>query len=172
MTLLEELFIDFDTTQFKFVIIKKFLTTIITLLGYIIIGFLLKRFIRKIGSKFELDEHIINLLCRTTMGLFIVLGVISSLTVIGINVSAIIAGLGLSGFAIGYALKDSISNLLSGILILLYKPFEVNNNIVIGDHKGKIKHIDLRYTTLINDRDEILIPNSKMFTDPITIKNK
>ena len=172
MTLLEELFIDFDTTQFKFVIIKKFLTAIITLLGYIIIGFLLKRFIRKIGSKFELDEHIINLLCRTTMGLFIVLGVISSLTVIGINVSAIIAGLGLSGFAIGYALKDSISNLLSGILILLYKPFEVNNNIVIGDHKGKIKHIDLRYTTLINDRDEILIPNSKMFTDPITIKNK
>tara|TARA_Y100001935_G_C17270996_1_gene491938 strand:- start:406 stop:924 length:519 start_codon:yes stop_codon:yes gene_type:complete len=172
MTLLEELFIDFDTTQFKYVIIKKFLTAIITLLGYIIIGLLLKRFIRKIGSKFELDEHIINLLCRTTMGLFIVLGVISSLTVIGINVSAIIAGLGLSGFAIGYALKDSISNLLSGILILLYKPFEVNNNIVIGDHEGKIKHIDLRYTTLINDRDEILIPNSKMFTDPITIKNK
>lgn len=172
MTLLEELLIDFDTTQFKYVIIKKFLTAIITLFGYIIIGFLLKRFIRKIGSKFELDEHIINLLCRTTMGLFIVLGVISSLTVIGINVSAIIAGLGLSGFAIGYALKDSISNLLSGILILLYKPFEVNNNIVIGDHKGKIKHIDLRYTTLINDRDEILIPNSKMFTDPITIKNK
>ena len=94
------------------------------------------------------------------------------LTVIGINVSAIIAGLGLSGFAIGYALKDSISNLLSGILILLYKPLEVNNNIVIGNHEGKIKHIDLRYTTLINDRDEILIPNSKMFTDPITIKNK
>ena len=172
MKLLEELFIDFDTTQFKYVIIKKFLTAIITLLGYIIIGLLLKRFIRKIGSKFELDEHIINLLCRTTMGLFIVLGVISSLTVIGINVSAIIAGLGLSGFAIGYALKDSISNLLSGILILLYKPFEVNNNIVIGNHEGKIKHIDLRYTTLINDRDEILIPNSKMFTDPITIKNK
>ena len=172
MKLLEELFIDFDTTQFKYVIIKKFLTAIITLLGYIIIGLLLKRFIRKIGSKFELDEHIINLLCRTTMGLFIVLGVISSLTVIGINVSAIIAGLGLSGFAIGYALKDSISNLLSGILILLYKPFEVNNNIVIGNHEGKIKHIDFRYTTLINDRDEILIPNSKMFTDPITIKNK
>ena len=172
MTLLEELFIDFDTTQFKYVIIKKFLTAIITLLGYIIIGLLLKRLIRKIGSKFELDEHIINLLCRTTMGFFIVLGVISSLTVIGINVSAIIAGLGLSGFAIGYALKDSISNLLSGILILLYKPFEVNNNIVIGDHEGKIKHIDLRYTTLINDKDEILIPNSKMFTDPITIKNK
>tara|TARA_B100000287_G_scaffold433840_1_gene496580 strand:- start:2254 stop:2706 length:453 start_codon:yes stop_codon:yes gene_type:complete len=148
------------------------LKSIITLLGYIFFGLLLKRAIRKIGSKFELDEHIINLLCRTTMGLFIVLGVISSLTVLGINVSAIIAGLGLSGFALGYALKDSISNLLSGILILLYKPFEVNNDIVIGDHEGKIKHIDLRYTTLINNRDEILIPNSKMFTDPITIKNK
>ena len=42
MKLLEELFIDFDTTQFKYVIIKKFLTAIITLLGYIIIGLLLK----------------------------------------------------------------------------------------------------------------------------------
>ncbi len=169
---LEELFIDLDTKSLKFVIIRMVLKSIITLLGYIFFGLLLKRAIRKIGSKFELDEHIINLLCRTTMGLFIVLGVISSLTVLGINVSAIIAGLGLSGFALGYALKDSISNLLSGILILLYKPFEVNNDIVIGDHEGKIKHIDLRYTTLINNRDEILIPNSKMFTDPITIKNK
>ena len=169
---IEELFTKINIESFKLVLIQTVLTAVITMFGYWLIGLLIKRTIRKFGLRFELDEHIINLLCRTTMGLFIVLGLISSLTIIGINVSAIIAGLGLSGFAFGYALKDSISNLLSGILILLYKPFEVNNEIVIGDHEGKIKHIDLRYTTLVNNKDEILIPNSKMFTDPITIKNK
>ena len=128
--------------------------------------------IKKILARVNPETNVLNVISSIIKNLIVIIGFITALGTIGINVSAIIAGLGLSGFALGYALKDSISNLLSGILILLYKPFEVNNDIVIGDHEGKIKHIDLRYTTLINNRDEILIPNSKMFTDPITIKNK
>jgi|TARA_B100000315_G_scaffold208622_1_gene204034 small-conductance mechanosensitive channel len=130
---------------------------------------ILKRIVMKLGGNFELDENINNLLGRSLKGLVITVGIISSLGTLGVNVSALVAGLGLTGFALGYALKDSISNLLAGILILLYRPFVVEDRIHVDDNEGIVKHIDLRYTTLENETGKILIPNSKLFTDAITV---
>ncbi len=132
-------------------------------------GSVFNRIIIRIGSNFDLDQNINNLLGRVVKGLVITVGLISSLGTIGVNVSALVAGLGLTGFALGYALKDSISNLLAGILILLYRPFGVNDKISVGGNEGTVKHIDLRYTTLENETAKILIPNSKLFTDPINV---
>jgi small-conductance mechanosensitive channel len=84
-------------------------------------------------------------------------------------VSALVAGLGLTGFALGFALKDTISNLLSGVLILLYRPFKIGNRIKISGYEGIVVSIDLRYTELDAEGYKILIPNSKLFTDPITV---
>lgn len=83
--------------------------------------------------------------------------------------AALVAGLGLTGFALGFALKDSIYNLLSGVLILLYKPFKISNIIKVAGYDGDVVSINLRYTELISDGNKILIPNSKLFTDPITV---
>ena len=75
----------------------------------------------------------------------------------------------MTGFALGFALKDTISNLISGVLILLYHPFEIGNRIKIGGYEGTVVSIDLRYTELEAEGNKILIPNSKLFTDPITV---
>ena len=75
----------------------------------------------------------------------------------------------MTGFALGFALKDTISNLLSGILILLYRPFEIGNRIKISGYEGVVVSIDMRYTELEGEGRKILIPNSKSFTDPITV---
>jgi small-conductance mechanosensitive channel len=80
-----------------------------------------------------------------------------------------VAGLGLTGFALGFALKDTISNLLSGILILLYQPFKIGNTIKVSGYEGDVVSIDLRYTELNSEGNKILIPNSKLFTDPIIV---
>jgi hypothetical protein len=69
---------------------------------------------------------------------------------LGVNITGIVAGLGLTGFPLGFALKDSIANLLAGVLILLYRPFEV------GDR-------------LDAESERVLVPNSKMLTDPIKV---
>jgi small-conductance mechanosensitive channel len=84
-------------------------------------------------------------------------------------VSALVAGLGLTGFALGFALKDTISNLISGILILLYKPFKIGDRIKISGYEGIVVSIDLRYTELDAEGNKILIPNSKLFTNPIEV---
>ena len=99
----------------------------------------------------------------------IVLGLITALGTLGVNIMGIVAGIGLTGFALGFALKDSISNLLAGVMILLYRPFEVGDRIDVGGLGGRVTHVNLRYTELESEAERVLVPNSKMLTDPIRV---
>ena len=139
------------------------------LIVFFIISKVIKRAITKGAERLKLDRNITSLLVRIISLTVIIFGIISALGTIGINVTALVAGLGLTGFALGFALKDSISNLLSGVLILLYKPFRIGNIIKVAGYDGDVVSIDLRYTELSSDGNKILIPNSKLFTDPITV---
>ncbi len=134
---------------------------------------LLLRFVSRalpqIAERFSLDQHLTLLLIRTCRVAIIVVGSITALGTIGINVSALVTGLGLTGFALGFALKDTISNLLAGILILLYQPFRLGDSIDVTGFSGTVVTIDLRYTELDQSGQKILIPNAKLFTDPIVV---
>ena len=99
----------------------------------------------------------------------LILGLVTALGTLGVNILGIVAGLGLTGFALGFALKDSIANLLAGVLILLYRPFEVGDRIDVGGLAGRVAHVDLRYTELDAESERVLVPNSKMLTDPIRV---
>ena len=79
---------------------------------------------------------------------------------------------GLSGFALGFALKDTISNLLAGVMILAYQPFDIGDYIVVTGKEGQVIHIDFRYTTLENNEKIILIPNSLVFANTVSILRK
>jgi small conductance mechanosensitive channel len=99
----------------------------------------------------------------------VVLGLITALGTLGVNITGIVAGLGLTGFALGFALKDSISNVLAGVLILLYRPFEAGDRIDVGGLSGSVTHVNLRYTELESETERVLVPNAKMLTDPIRV---
>ena len=99
----------------------------------------------------------------------LILGLVTALGTLGVNILGIVAGLGLTGFALGFALKDSIANLLAGVLILLYRPFEVGDRIDVGGLAGRVTHVDLRYTELDAESERVLVPNSKLLTDPIRV---
>ena len=128
-----------------------------------------RRTITRAAQRLALDENLTSLLSRTSSIVLMIFGFVTALGTLGINVSALVAGLGLTGFALGFALKDTISNLLSGVLILLYRPFEVGNRIQISGYEGIVISIDLRYTKLDSEDNKVLIPNSKLFTDPVTV---
>jgi len=136
---------------------------------FFILAKILKKIITRGAERLEIDGNLTLLLARTSSITLMVFGFITALGTLGINVSALVAGLGLTGFALGFALKDTISNLLSGVLILLYRPFEKGNRIKISGYEGIVISIDLRYTELDSEGNKILIPNSKLFTDPITV---
>jgi len=142
---------------------------VVIFLIFFILSKIVKSAITKSSERMNLDSHLTSLLARTSSITLIIFGFVTALGTLGINVSALVAGLGLIGFALGFALKDTISNLLSGILILLYKPFKIGNTIKISGYVGDVVSIDLRYTELNSEGNKILIPNSKLFTDPITV---
>ena len=142
---------------------------VLIILVFFILSKLITRAIAKVAERLKLDSHLTSLLARTSSITLIIFGFVTALGTLGINVSAIVAGLGLTGFALGFALKDTISNLLSGILILLYKPFKIGNTIKVSGYEGDVVSIDLRYTELDSEGNKILIPNSKLFTDPISV---
>jgi len=101
----------------------------------------------------------------------LIMGAITALSEMGIDVGALVAGLGLTGFAFGFAFKDIISNVLAGVLIIIYKPFQVGDQIKIKAYAGNVVSIDLRYTVLNTEGDMVYVPNSLLFTDAIIVEN-
>lgn len=96
---------------------------------------------------------------------FIVLLVLSQL---GINLSALIAGLGIAGLAVGFAAKDSLENFIAGLTILLDRPFKVGDWVTVGDHFGQVGNITLRSTRLETpNRETVVFPSVSMVTQPV-----
>ena len=147
----------------------RIIGVVVILIAFFILAKIVKRIIFSAAERLKLDSNLTSLLARTSNITLMIFGFITALGTLGINVSALVAGLGLTGFALGYAMKDTISNLLSGVLILLYRPFETGDRIKVSGYEGIVISIDLRYTELDSEGNKVLIPNSKLFTDPITV---
>lgn len=133
---------------------------------------LVSKLIMGVAQRVELDESLSLLFVRAARLGILALGLITMFGTLGVDITALVAGLGLTGFALGFALKDSISNMLAGVLILLYRPFELGNQIKISGYNGKVLSIDLRYTVISGTDEKIFIPNSKLFTEPLTVLDK
>ena len=149
--------------------VPRMIGVLVILVVFFVLMKIMKRIIISTAQRLQIDENLTLLLARTSSITLSIFGFVTALGTLGINVSALVAGLGLTGFALGFALKDTISNLLSGVLILLYRPFEKGNRIKISGYEGIVVSIDLRYTELDSEGNKVLIPYSKLFTDPITV---
>ena len=149
--------------------IPQLLPALSLFIGFYIVGSVVKKVISSFSLSKHLNPAIVRLLGRTAKNLLILLGFITALGTLGVDVSAMVAGLGLTGFALGFALKDILSNLISGILILLYEPFKLNDSIVVDKYEGKVVDINLRYTTISQSGNDILVPNSFLFSKPISV---
>lgn len=114
-------------------------------------------------------QEVVGLLANATHIIVLIIGAISSLGTVGVDVSALVAGLGLAGFAIGFALRDAVSNTLAGVLVLMYQPFRVGDDIKTGGVAGKVISIDLRYTTIEGDAERYLVPNGTLLKGPVTV---
>ncbi|HUQ24177.1 MAG TPA: mechanosensitive ion channel domain-containing protein [Burkholderiales bacterium] len=129
--------------------------------------------VHRIAHRTHMHASLTFLLARLARVGLLLLGAITALGTLGVNITGIVAGLGLTGFALGFALKDSISNLLAGVMILIYRPFEPGDRIECAGFIGRVVHVDLRYTELDAEHERVLIPNSKLLTDPIRVlKNR
>jgi len=128
-----------------------------------------ERLIRRLGDARSIDASLTRLLGRVAKVGLLLFGAVSALGTLGVDVTALVAGLGLTGFALGFALKDIISNVLAGILVIIYKPFQPGDQIAISSFKGTVAQIDFRYTTLEADGKKIFVPNAMVFSNAVTV---
>lgn len=149
----------------------QLLYRVVPSLVYALLFYLLGRFIvKKLISGLEtlLEKKETNLSLSTFLvGLVnVVLFVslfIGTATIIGVPISSFLAILGAAGLAIGLALQGSLSNFAGGVLILLFKPFQVGDVITGMGHTGIVQRIDILYTHLFTfDNKEVVIPNGNL----------
>ncbi|MEP6900906.1 MAG: mechanosensitive ion channel family protein, partial [Actinomycetota bacterium] len=102
-----------------------------------------------------------------------ILGIFTALTVVipSFGFGDLITGLGFTSFVIGFATKDILNNLMSGVLILWQQPFRIGDYLFVGNNQGKVEYIGVRATQLRKDDGElVLIPNGDMYSSAITIR--
>ncbi|MDH5477341.1 MAG: mechanosensitive ion channel family protein [Nitrospinota bacterium] len=116
-------------------------------------------------------EYISKLISSTCYYVIILIGLLTGLDTMGVRMGPIIASLGLGGFALGFALKDVISNLLAGVLILVHRPFKEGDYLVVSGCEGRVTEINMRYTILSGEDTTYMIPNASIFTNPLQLKN-
>ena len=145
--------------------IADVLPDLVTALLVFLVFYLLWRVLAKAFSVVEARTHV-----DPTGGAFIraalkyvvlTIGVLTALTEVGVNVAAIVASLGVVGLTIGFAARDTLSNLISGIFIFWDRPFVVGDLVEVGEVYGRVENITLRSTRVVTPDGKMLaIPNS------------
>ncbi|MBW4518693.1 MAG: mechanosensitive ion channel family protein [Scytolyngbya sp. HA4215-MV1] len=140
------------------------------------IFFFIARTIKKIVKKLTRDRrqarNLGMVLGRLAQGTTILVGLFIALSIVipSLKASDLVQLLGISGVAIGFAFRDILQNFLAGILILLTEPFQIDDQIVFKDFEGTVENIQTRATTIKTyDGRRIVIPNSELFTNSVTV---
>jgi len=112
-----------------------------------------------------LEKFIVNV---TGKVLWIVLLMVA-LPRLGVDIAPLIAGLGVTGFIVGFAFQETLGNLAAGLMIVLNQPFKVDDYIDAGSHSGFVLEINMMATTMKTvDNKKVVIPNSKIWGGSIT----
>ena len=115
------------------------------------------------------DDNSKILVSRVVYGGVWVVGSIVALGVLGLDFTTLLGTLGLTSVAIGFSLRDILSNYFSGIILLASRPFRLGDQIVIKEFEGTVSQIELRATTLVTyDGRIVYIPNQEVFSAVIT----
>jgi small conductance mechanosensitive channel len=121
------------------------------------------------SSRVQLSQLLNRMIVSTTRGIIISIGVLIALSQLGISLGPLLAGLGIAGFVVGFALQDSLSNFASGLMILTYKPFDVGDVVeVVGNVSGTVSHMSLVNTTVLTfDNQTLIVPNNSIWQNVI-----
>jgi small-conductance mechanosensitive channel len=160
---------------FKIPILEKvFYAALIILLAipvkdftFILLRYLESSLVRKTASK--VDDIVFDLLKKFSGIIIFAIAILLALDVLGINVMPFVAGAGVAGIAIGFAAKDTLSNLIAGILLIIDRPFEIGDRIEVWSSPansatwGDVIDIGLRATKIrTTDNIVIVIPNNEI----------
>lgn len=150
-------------------LLPRLLAALLVLLLFWAVAAFLRFAMRVIFRRIVSDLTLENLIKQVVYYAVWAIGIVLAIDALGWDAQATATGLGLTGLALGFALKDILSNFVSGILLLASRPFEVGDQIVVGETEGGVEKIMLRATQIRTyDGRVVLVPNAELFTGRIT----
>ena len=137
-----------------------------------ILGRLIRRLIRHLTAERRKHRALGMVLGRLAGGGMMLVGLLIALVIAipSFKPAQLIQILGISGVAIGFAFRDILQNFLAGILLLLTEPFRLGDQIIVGSYEGTVEEIETRATFIRTyDGRRVVIPNSNLFTESVTV---
>ncbi|MBE1301943.1 MAG: mechanosensitive ion channel [Alteromonadaceae bacterium] len=140
----------------------------VIILGNIVSKFLVSM-VGKAMEKKKVDPVIVGFVSRILYVILILGVLIAAISQLGVDTTSLVAVLGAAGLAIGLALKDSLSNFASGVLIVALRPFKAGDFVEAGGCMGSVQEIQLFSTTLKTpDNKIVIVPNAAVTGNAIT----
>ncbi|MDH5721759.1 MAG: mechanosensitive ion channel [Alphaproteobacteria bacterium] len=124
---------------------------------------------KSLMTKAKIDETLVNFSGNILYSLALVFVIIAALSQLGIETTSLVAIIAAAGLAIGLSLQDSLSNLASGVMIILFRPFKIGDFVEAGGIAGTVENISI-FTTDFKTADNrlIIVPNGKITAGNIT----
>src|SRR5574344_2209497 len=130
---------------------------------------ILGKALRKVGG---VDETLVKFLENIVYYALLTVVIIAALNKLGIATTSFLAILGAAGLAIGLALKDSLGNFASGVMIVIFKPFKGGDSVIAGGVTGTVTEVTIFNTVFLTaDNQKIIVPNSSITSASITNVN-
>ena len=153
------------------VIFPKVLVSLAILLLFLVLAWFCRWIVQRILGRLAKNQVIVASLAKSAQVVVLLIGIVTALGTVGVNVGALVASLGLLGFACGFAFKDFLSNAIAGVMLLIYQPFKIHDHIMLDAVKGQVVEINLRYTVLHEDQGLILVPNQVLLSRTVRVVN-
>ena len=148
--------------------IPKLVAALVTFGASLLLSVLAARWVRNAAGGSIDDEETVILLSRLTRWAVIIAGTVLALDQVDFDVTGFVAGLGIAGLTIGFALQDITRNFIAGLILLVRQPFEIGDAVEAAGLSGTVLNITTRDTVLKSwDGEAIILPNLEVFTKPI-----
>jgi small conductance mechanosensitive channel len=130
---------------------------------------LLTKVIHSVLMRAKVDNILVDFLSGLAKAAMVLFVIVAALTQLGVDTTSLIALIGAAGIAVGLALKDSLQNFASGVMLILFRPFKAGDYIDAGGVMGIVERITVFSTTLrTGDNKEVIVPNGSIYGGTIT----
>jgi small-conductance mechanosensitive channel len=153
--------------------IPNLIAALVTFTASLLFSGLAARWVQRAAKVKIRDLELLRLLSRLTRWSVLILGTVVALGQVNFDVTGFVAGLGIAGVTIGFALQDIARNFVAGIILLIRQPFDIGDAVKVADYAGSVLDITARDTVLKTwDGEMVILPNIDVFTSPITNYSK
>lgn len=148
--------------------LPSLIAALVIFVATLIASTLVARWVKRAGQVKIKDPETLRALSLLARWGILIVGTIVALDQVNFDVTGFLAGLGVLGFTVGFALQDIARNFVAGILLLIQQPFDIGDAVKVGEFTGKVVDIRLRDTVIQTwDGELAIVPNIEVYTRPI-----